>query len=283
MTNVLIVGGGLFGSFAAILAAKAGHNVTVFDDGREFAGSKPAACLMKPSWMSGLGEIGREGLKIVDETFGLRVIPFRFAGATVDVFWVDPAEIFREAARVSRLVVEPVREAGDGWLDMEYAQRRPGGTVLIAAGVWSFDLLRSYFWPVGKKPVMKSLVGAAFTFSGKPKEPTIRVWAPYKQLVSFEREPGTTWVGDGSAILAKNWTAERQADSLLRCSHFVFPAPLPGQVPLLKTQVGYRPYVEGYKAGYFAQLAPKLFVSTGGAKNGTVLAAYYAKKFVEAL
>ena len=47
--------------------------------------------------------------------------------------------------------------------------------------------------------------------------------------------------------------------------------------------VGARPYVEGHKAGYFQQVSPKTWVSTGGAKNGTILAAAQALAFVQGL
>lgn len=272
MTSVLIVGGGLFGSMAAIFAAKAGHDVTVFDDNRPFAGSKPAACLMKPGWMSGLGDIGKEGLKIIDETFGLQTIQFDIGlGVKSDVFWVDPARIFAEARKVARWFPEKVHAvADDGFISV--GDGYISGAVLVATGVWAGELIPGL-------PKIDALTGAAFTFEGVVP-PSIRVWAPYKQLVAFEREKGTTWVGDGSAILAKNWTDAREEASFKRACNLLGRAK---HTKLIKIDVGYRPYVKGHKAGYFAQLAPKLFVSTGGAKNGTVLAAYYARKFVEAL
>jgi hypothetical protein len=48
-----------------------------------------------------------------------------------------------------------------------------------------------------------------------------------------------------------------------------------------KVSVGARPYVVGNKVGYFEQARPRLWVSTGGAKNGTVLAAWQAYRFLK--
>ena len=44
---------------------------------------------------------------------------------------------------------------------------------------------------------------------------------------------------------------------------------------------GARPYVEGHKGGYFKRTGTKTWVSTGGAKSGTALAALQAWKFLQ--
>jgi flavin-dependent dehydrogenase len=49
MRDVVIVGGGLFGSIAAAALRDAGMDVCLIDDGRPRSGSRAAGCLMKPS------------------------------------------------------------------------------------------------------------------------------------------------------------------------------------------------------------------------------------------
>jgi hypothetical protein len=50
-----------------------------------------------------------------------------------------------------------------------------------------------------------------------------------------------------------------------------------------KIITGMRPYVKGDNLGLFARLGSKLFVSTGGAKNGTLLGADHALKLLKEL
>lgn len=261
--NVLIVGAGLFGSIAARLCRRAGYKVTIFDDRRPLAGSPPAACLIRPSWTTLLGrEVTDPAMETLRSLFGVRTLRFKTVGRSVDVYWVDPSSIL-----YTRVRQETVLEVGDGFLKT-HKSIYPG-TVLVAAGVWSGALVPC--------PEIRSLVGAALIYDGVPKQNIIRVWAPYKQSVSFQRDRGMTWFGDGTSILYKNWNAvARITQSERRARKHKLRNPI-------HIIIGQRPYIPSHKKGYFAKVYEHTYVCTGGAKNGTVLAAYYARKFLEAI
>lgn len=282
--RVAIIGGGIFGSIAAILAMRKGHTVTIFDDAKlmkRATGSAPAACLIKPGWISGLGDAGKTGLEVLRKNFAVSDIQFRIGPATTTVHWVNPKDIRQQAERVAFIQHGTVLSvSAKGFVVYENMERAIGGresfdAILVAAGVWSRLIVLDM-------PEIRALAGIAFTFGGERAAPIIAPWAPYKQVVAFTREPGTTWISDGSAILEKNWTERRAAKCLDRCAHYAQSSALFAVTPT-KTQFGLRPYVVDHKQGYFARVADRTWVSTGGAKNGTVLAAYQALKFVEAI
>jgi hypothetical protein len=129
-------------------------------------------------------------------------------------------------------------------------------------------------------PAIKALWGASAVFSGTLPEPRIHVYAPYRQAVAFQLRGNAVWMGDGTALITTTWEKEsvqRQADTVARG------ASLFGLKSKPRVTVGARPYVPGHKAGYFARAMPNVWVSTGGAKNGTVLAAWQAYQFVKEL
>lgn len=282
--HVVIVGAGLFGSIAAKLCLRAGHRVTVIDDNRPFSGSKPAACLMKPGWMSGLGEKADIGLQVLGMLYDVHEIPFHTRAGNVNVFWVDPAKVLDHGAETIRGTVTDINPDGSvvyiphnkvPGADPQNVQITYGDAVLVAAGVWCKQLVEGL-------PEIRALVGSALLFKGETKQPRITVWAPYKQAVSFMRERGHTWFGDGTSIIEKNWRKQetrRIEETIQRAKgHKLF------KKDLVKVLVGMRPYCPAAKGGLFMRIKQDpIWVSTGGAKNGTVLAAYQAHKFVEAI
>jgi hypothetical protein len=146
------------------------------------------------------------------------------------------------------------------------------GRVLVAAGVWCNELLGD------KMPLVRGLYGASLKVPGKLKEPRIHVYAPYRQAVAFQMGPNKVWFGDGTALVQKTWNkrgAEYVDATEGRAARY-----MDLNIARSTVCVGARPYVEGHKAGYFARVSPAVWVSTGGAKNGTVLAAWQAQRFL---
>lgn len=128
-------------------------------------------------------------------------------------------------------------------------------------------------------PAMRGLWGASLWYKGAQIDaPRINVYAPYRQAVAYNLDKNTVWMGDGTALVEKTWKASEAA----RVQNTQYRAKglfkLKGD-PVVT--VGARPYVEGFKQGYFVQAFPRTWVSTGGAKNGTVLAAYQAARFIQ--
>ncbi len=269
MAAVVIVGAGLFGSIAAKVARAHGHNVIVIDDGRTMSGSDAAACLLKPSWASKLGsQTWTEGMQVLELYYNVKVLKFRtgLMNVHIDIAWVDPKTILLAEDRS-----ETVIKVGDGVVETSVEGNVYEGNVLIATGVWA-NYLASGIEQIRPK------VGAAIIYNHEIEEPRISVYAPYKQAVSFVRDPGTTWFGDGTAILLKNWDSSRITDIEQRARKWHGLGP----ERVKRVIVGQRPFTSSPQ-GVFKQISPKTWVVTGGGKNGTILAAYYAQKFVEAI
>lgn len=271
MSKVVIVGAGLFGSIAAAVCHRAGHDVTVIDDLRPGAASLASGCLMRRSWFSGLDTVDvQRGYMLLDELYGVKTVHLKnlglIRGATYAVQFVDPDKILGEPYLEGR-----VKEVRDGMVQLEDGSIFKG-KVLIAAGCYAGELV--------EMPPIQRLVGISMRFKGQLVTSRMRTYAPYRQAIAFNINEGEVWFGDGTSILQKNFVySERFATAKMRAETFFGLKFKKGT----RVDVGYRPYVKGYKAGYFSRVSENTWVSTGGAKNGTLLAAIQALKFLEAI
>lgn len=266
--NVIIVGGGLFGCVAAALAERAGHTCTVVDSGERYAASRASGCVLAPSWLSSLTAAQVDtGMEVLTELYKVTPVRFRTAlGLHFNAARVDPDEVLKHDILRARVV-----GVDDGVVKLDTGDRLKGH-VLLATGIWTPDLVPSM-------PKVRALYGASARFSARIDEPLISVYAPYRQAVAFQLNSRQVWFGDGTALITSTWSkeeAKRIGATIERGQRLL---ELPSTVTV-KTFAGARPYVEGHKSGYYAELAPKLHISTGGAKNGTILAAYQAYRYV---
>ncbi len=266
MVDAIIVGGGIFGQVIARALRSQGQTLLVFDRVQPNSGSKPAACLMKPGWYSGMGkEVHEPAMKLLDDLYGVEDVEFVVGASPLKtkVHWINPQKILNG----QMVVKEDVLEVGPGFVRTSFDEYR-AKTVVVAAGVWTEKLLPAY--------KQKAQGGAAFLWEHGRCEPKIRPWAPYKQMVRFNRGDGL-WVGDGSSILSKNWTLDRQHQSLQRSKDFSGMS-----TPPSKTLYGLRPYSKDHKPCLLEDLGNGLWVASGGAKNGTVAAGYCAHTIMKA-
>ncbi len=269
MFDAAVVGAGIFGSIIAHALRQDGHRVVMFDDARPEAGSRPAACLMKPSWFSSLGkEVYNPALAKLDDLYTIRELKFKVSLVSHNISWIPPSAILKNRDVVRRRVNRMEHNGKRWWLDAgeAYSAR----VVIVAAGIWTQLLI-----PEVKQ---RGLAGMAFLWPQERIEvPFVRVWAPYRQLVAFNRGDGL-WVGDGSAILKANWTELHAERSYNRCIDALGRELL--GVP--KQLFGIRPYHER-KPCYLAEVRPRLWVATGGAKNGTLAAGWCAHELSQRL
>jgi glycine/D-amino acid oxidase-like deaminating enzyme len=269
--NIVVIGAGLFGSIATTLARSVGHTVTVVDAQRPWAASKASGCVLAPSWLSSLerGQIDtamgvlRDLYTVHDMEFSTNLLK-KFKAQRV-----DPSEVLLKDG----VVRDEVVEVKDGVVKLASGDVLRG-KVLIAAGMACNNF-------VPDMPETQALWGSSITLNAQLSEARLHVYAPYRQAVAFNMNKRQVWMGDGTALVEKTWakeSAERAQRTVERARELF---KLTAAKPTVNS--GARPYVKGHKAGYFQRVTPSVWVSTGGAKNGTVLAALQAHQFIKAL
>jgi glycine/D-amino acid oxidase-like deaminating enzyme len=278
MTDTIVVGAGLFGQIITAELRRQGQQVLMLDRREPLAGSGPAACLMKPSWFSGLGRAVYEpALETLDHLYHLRDLTFDVhvgkSGkiAQARVHWVDPRDVLDKEFRHCSVL-----QVAAGRVVLSTGETLEARNIIVAAGVWTETLLRQYAqgWQRGM---------AALYPGARPEgRGVIKAWAPYRQLVGFDRLDGL-WVGDGSAIKHANWTQGREEEILARetklARRLVGSSPLP-QPRLLQ---GLRPYWKGAGPCLLERVEEGLWVASGGAKNGTLSAGWAAWRLAREL
>ena len=255
MSTLFIVGGGLFGSLAAVYARRKGIEAVVFDCGREGSASYAAAGLFTERWT------GRKlhahylyALPLLEQLYPIQSILLSHDGPTESFLFVPPSAIL-EAAPIR----EQVTSVGDGWL--EAAGQRYEGWVYIAAGIWSGQFLPGL--------EVHGKAGAAFLFAGE-REGRIRQTAAGRQCLAFVRDRGTTYFGDGTA--ERMYTEEHDRQSLSRAAEMGLSEPI-------ARLWGQRPYSP--RGPVFQRIAARTWLATGGRKMGTILGASFARRLVE--
>lgn len=278
MVDVVIVGAGLFGQVIASTLRKAGQKVVLLDDARPGAGSPPAGCVIRPSWLAGkMPRAERDAsLALLDELYGLQSVRFACSSALTgnargyaDCYRVETGRV------LSPPTVFPgatVYEVANNYVSL--STDPPGGMhidarhVVVATGVWARELCP---WA----PVVTPKWG--YSFRGPVVlEPRIHLWAPYRQIVSFNMDDGQSWIGDGGAY--NQLTDQRLLECMTRCA---------GQYPerpVLSPRSGARPVVKGLGSPAYCERGPDgVWCVTGGGKNGLAGAAWAALRLRERL
>lgn len=266
MHDVIVIGAGLFGSTIAAAFRKQGRGVLVIDDAREGAGSKPAACLMRPSWFSSLGkDVYEPALALLDDLYTVRDITFKVLRASVGVHWCDPAKILQPPTVKDS--IRKLERFGSHWIARGKHLDYEAKLVVVAAGYWSPLLAAVDGGLVGQ-------AGMACLWPGESiEEPFIKVWAPYKQITAFNRGDGL-WAGDSNSVRVDRWGETDCAATERRVSEAV------GATARPKRLFGIRPYTKE-KPCYLKQPQKGLWVATGGAKNGTLAAGWCASQLIK--
>lgn len=275
MKKVIIIGNGLFGCIAAAAARARGHEVAVVSDQREFAASPASGCVLAPSWLSSLSAAQvSTGMQLLNELYRVEDVKFStLLGLPFKAKRIDPDSILRMPDFLCSVL-----RVKDNGVHLMGGKVLKADVILVAAGVWSGELVET--------PPIRGLYGASVRFKAHLPHPQIHVYAPYRQAVGFQLNKREVWFGDGTALIKSTWEKEwrdRVAKTIARGSQMLG-GDVGVAIPTFKPstiRIGARPYVEGHKAGYFRKVAPRVWVSTGGAKNGTVLAAAQAVQFLE--
>jgi glycine/D-amino acid oxidase-like deaminating enzyme len=272
VTDAIVIGAGIFGSLITRALRQSGLEVFVVDARREGAGSPPAACLMKPGWYSALGkDIYAPSLQKLDDLVGVQELTFRVNKLkSTTVQWCDPRKVLLPESEVTLGQVTRVGNPNGRWrVVLDDYRVFEAKLLVVAIGIWT-----PLLFPEIK---VEGQAGVAWLWPKETiEEPFIEVWAPYKQIVAFNRGDGL-WIGDGTSV--RNWNAGRREASRRRCVGALLQKPSTGPIELF----GYRPYVSDSKPCFLKELKPGLWVATGGAKNGTLAAGWCADQIARAI
>jgi len=281
VANTVVVGAGVFGQTIGKALQEIGHKVIIMDSREPMAGSRPSACLMRPSWFASMGvQRYKPSLELLDRLYGVQDIRFdlwALKGTRVGsaaVHWCDPRKVLAGPVLLDKAI--SFQPAEGGWVIKTQGGRElSAANLILAAGVWTNSLVNL--------PTLTGKVGVAFLFpEHKVPVPFILPWAPYKQVVAFNH-PGGLWVGDGSAIKQSNWTEEHVVRSYKRCRDSIGIQDS-AKESRVRTIQGVRPYVSGLSNPCLLLKRPNnLWIATGGAKNGMVASGWAAGVIQHAL
>ncbi|MSU78479.1 MAG: FAD-binding oxidoreductase [Gemmataceae bacterium] len=255
--RLLIIGGGLFGSLAAVHARSHGIETLVFDPGLDGAASPAAAGIFSPNWISAKMRAHFDlALPMLERHFGIAQIDLAHDDGRCEKFsFVSPLQILDPAP-----LRKTVTAVGDGWLEAD--GERYAGWIYVAAGVWCSQFASDL--------QITSKAGAAYVFAGE-RPARIRQIAYGRQVIAFVRDAGTTHFTDGTA--EADYSDMHNEATLERAR----------QLGLTETPItriwGRRPYTPG--GPVFKQLGAKTWLATGGRKLGTILGASFARRLVE--
>lgn len=278
MYDTIVVGSGIFGSVIAAHLRAGGQRVLVIGDDRPDSGSKPAGCIIKPSWVSSLNRLEyAQGIKLLGQLYGVRTIQFSLRGVgRTDAQHVNPQAILRGCTHHPDFVEGKVCNTGEDGKAVavqftNYEGEKPYAAVarhlVVAAGIWTGELC----------PWVQTKAQYGWSFRGPPvREPIISLWAPYRQVVAFNMDDGRSWSGDGSSLKLESATHERQQKALHRCVVAMQHDPLVrGTYEVAR---GARPYADTQGKPCVVARRGSVWAVTGGAKNGTIAAAWAARE-----
>lgn len=269
--DCIIVGAGIIGCTVAKALQQQGREVLLLDDGRPLSGTRPSGGHLKPSWFSSMPKTEYEpAMELLNDVWGLIEEDYviRPTGLTTKVYRVDTEAVLAtesETAKVTAMVADgPVPSV------VFCGKVHTCRLLVIATGAWAAELVP------GTEVTAKQ--GVSFRFCGTLAKPFIKPWSPYKQVVAHQQTADQVWVGDGSAILPKNWDETRTQACFKRCS-----AALPGMRGVSRT-IGLRPYCKAENGDpcLLQRLGPRAWLATGAGKSGTIAAGWAARRIVDA-
>lgn len=268
LKDVVVIGCGIIGATVTQALRKAGQEVICIDSKKTDAGTPPSGGHLKPSWFGGMSKADSEAsMKTLDDVWGLIEEKFwlwpRISNVKTTVYRVDTDVVVQTPSMLSE--VKAIDLTGSFPRIKHSSGEFLARNLIVAAGVWCRELLPDI--------ELQCKRGVSFRFTGNVGKPTIKPWAPYKQIVSHQQNENEIWVGDGSALLDKNWTPTRTSECLDRCQTFLGP-----KHELVRHVTGLRPYSmhreDKSKPCLLRQVHKRCWVATGAGKMGTIAAGW---------
>lgn len=278
MEDLGIVGGGYWGTAAALVAQGKGLSATIFDCAKPAAASTAASGYFAEGWYSGVWKQRMMRARALAESHGVRL---KNTGAQVyglkdrstprfrqDWHTFDPRQ-FLELAPVGQ--GHRVTSVGPGFVQTT-ADRFAFKHVLVVAGTWTDELLQaSNLPPMG----VKSLAGSAVVVKDSPTEVRLHEVTPYNQIALREWGPGLMRIC-ATQEKKPNQSREYVQKMLERVKPYTGPDPI-----RVSSYYGLRPLLEG---GPDVRLvAPGVVAATGGGRIGGLMSFWAAEQALREL
>lgn len=276
MRDAIVIGSGIMGATIGAALRTKGMDVMILDDRRPMSGTFPSGGHLRPAWF---GKMSKEqylpAMDLLDKTWGMSSEEYLETPSNKKTVMhrVDTDKVLASEF-MSRTVLEIGHLNNYPSVSLAYREEAERCRLLVvAAGVWCQELL-------GKAPMCVFKQGVSFRVLGTTDN-IIHTWAPYKQVVTHQQQSDKFWIGDGTAIIAKNWTEQREEASRQRCSAAVR-RPFPKSI---EVRTGYRPYVKHADdvPCLLEQITPRCWLATGAGKSGTISAGWAATQILASL
>lgn len=282
MKDAIVIGCGIVGATITKALQLKGMDVLTLDDAQSMGGTAPSGGHLKPSWFGTLSKDEyKPSMELLDELWKLKEEQFviRPTGIKTTVYRVDTDKVLETPRTTGRVTAigqlhnYPTVVYSQG---MEQHDERCR-LLIVATGVWAAALVPSL--------TVTAKQGVSFRVRGYELcDPFIKPWAPYKQVVAHQQAPNELWVGDGTAVLAKNWTKERTKQCLDRCIAALGQPPIQAKPPGIWAREGLRAYTKPKgNPCLLEQLGPRAWVATGAGKSGTIAAGWAAWRILNCL
>lgn len=282
MRDAIVIGAGIIGATVARGLLKLGMEVLVLDDRRSLGGTRPSGGHLKPSWFSSMAKDEyTPAMELLEDLWGMSAEDFYLwplGKLTTKVYRVDTDKVLK-APSVNATVVglehlENFPLVRYTMLPSQEQRVDRCRLLVVAAGAWCHELLPNI--------TTTAKQGVSFRVEGRLTQPFIKAWAPYKQVVAHQQKLEEIWVGDGSAIIPKNWGEDRTAACRSRCLT-ALQKNVVGSAKVKHTIYGLRAYAK-QKSGpcLLERIGPRTWVATGAGKSGTISAGWVARRILDA-
>ena len=274
MKELTVIGAGILGATVAKYFREKGVDVLLIDAGLPMNGTAPSGGHLKPSWFGSMSkEEYQPSMELLNDVWGLDETQFTVWPGLMSttVFRVDTDQV--KAYPYMKDTVRSIDLKDKFPIVRTTKKNFQTKNLVICTGHWADQL-----FPHLK---IQAKQGVSFRFKGVLKKSFIKPWAPYKQVVAHQQDIKEIWVGDGSAILEKNWTEERTAQCLERCTRGLSP-----NHSLIRSITGIRPYCDSVSKVdpcFYKKMGRNTWLATGAGKSGTISAGWVLKNLIEEL
>lgn len=280
--DLIVIGGGLFGSMIARYFEHKGAEVIVLDSDEKLSASKCSLGVWRDSWVEKIKVQSENSLEIWDE---VGIVPDE-----VDFFDMDKEEEFKmKWVDFSKISMRPVpfkvhsvknnRVKGYYFEDGDQMELK-AKNVVIAAGVYTDFILNNSNYPtIG----LDGYWGANFVVNMNIDVSRISTWAPYKQNVLHKIDDDHFTFSDGVKIKNPTLDDKRIKKVSPRIKTHLDEIVMANVDPekIVQVREGLRPFLPKGLMSFVNKHDKNLFSATGGAKNGTVLCGHVAKELYQ--